>query len=1029
MNISSWAIQKPIPSILLFIVLTILGLFAFQRANVQNFPDIELPSIVVTVAWPGASPEQLETEVARKIEDASANLALLKHLRTTVSEGSATVVVEFALEKDITEATDDVRNAVASIRGDLPVEIQEPVISKTSLSGAPIVNYSITSKSMDEIDLSWFVDDTVTKALMNVQGVGKVSRIGGLNREIRIELNTAQMTGLGVTAADVSRALSSVQQDAPGGRAQVNAQEQSIRVLAAASSAEDLQRLSIPLTVGGSVRLGDVANIVDGASDRSNGALVNGETAVIFDVTRSKGASEVAVLERVRAAIEVFQKDHPNVTIKQVNETVKPIEDNYQDSMNLMIEGAVLAILVVWWFLRDWRATLVSAVALPLSIVPTFWFMSLMGFSLNVVTLLSLSLVIGILVDDAIVEVENIVRHMSMGKSAYQASMEGADEIGVAVIATSMTLVAVFLPTAFMSGIPGKFFVQFGWTAAIAVLVSLLVARLLTPIMAAYLLKKGAHHEVEDGKIMRLYMRTVRWCLTRPWLTTLYSALFFIGSLFIASTLPGEFIPQGDIGRTAIAVELPPGYTMAQTQKVAEQARLAIKDTPEITTIYTSLGAGQITDPFAPAASGEVRIATLNIMLTPRTERARTQPQIEAELRDKVQHIAGARITVGSAESSSYYVVTLSGDDARALDSAADSIERDMRSIQGIGTVNSTASVQTPEISIRPDFAKAAAAGISTADLANTLRIATSGDYRQALSKLNLPDRQVPINVRMADVERGNLAHIQNLKIRSNSGELIPLSAVAQVEMGTGATTISRLDRQRNINFTIEPNGMPLGELGKQVYALASVKALPKGLELKEAGDAEASAELAVSFLLAMAAGIGAIYIVLILLFHNFTQPLTILAALPLSAGGAFGALFISQFAISMPAMIGLIMLMGIVTKNSILLVDYALMAYRNGLSRVDAIVDACHKRSRPILMTTIAMAAGMLPNALGFGADPSFRAPMSVVVIGGLITSTFLSLLVIPVFYIMLDDAQNWVVRKFRGGDAKTSKPAQPAE
>lgn len=1012
MNISSWAIKKPIPSILLFIVLTILGLFSFKQASIQNFPDIELPAIVVSVAWPGASPEQLEAEVARKIEDASANLSRLKHLRTTVSEGNATVVVEFDLEKDITEATDDVRNAVASVRGDLPAAVQEPIISKTSLSGAPIVNYAISSSTMDETDLSWFVDDKVSKALMNVKGVGKVSRIGGVQRELRIELNTAQMTGLGMTAADLSRVLTNVQQDAPGGRAQVSEQEQSIRVLGAAANIDDIQNLQIPLATGGAVRLGEVARVIDGASDRTSGALVDGVVSVVFDVTRSKGASEVEVLKGVRKAMDEFGAGHPNVSITEVNETVKPIKDNYQDSLNLMIEGALLAILVVWWFLRDWRATFVSAVALPLSIIPTFWFMGLMGFSLNVVTLLSLSLVIGILVDDAIVEVENIVRHMNMGKSAYRAAIEGADEIGVAVMATSATLVAVFLPTAFMNGVAGKFFVQFGWTAAVAVLVSLLVARLLTPMMAAYLLKNTEHHEKKDGRFMTLYMDTVKWCLTHPWKTTIFSALFFFGSLFIASRLPGEFIPQGDIGRTAVSVELPPGYTLNQTQKVAEQVRLAIKDTPEITRIYTSLGAGQMTDPFAPVAAGEVRKATLNIALTPRSERSRTQPEIEADFRKKTQHISGARVTIGSAESSSYYVVTLSGDDAQALTRASNEIERGMRTIKGIGTVNSTASVLRPEINIAPDFSKAAQAGVSTSDLANTIRIATSGDYSTQLSKLNLPDRQIPINVRMVDLERSDLNAIENLKIRNNTGELIPLSAVATVSMATGATTISRLDRQRNINFTIEPNGVPLGELGKQVFALPSVEQLPKDLVLKEAGDAEASAELATSFLLAMAAGIGAIYIVLILLFHNFAQPLTILAALPLSAGGAFGALYISQLSISMPAMIGLIMLMGIVTKNSILLVDYAILAYRRGLSRTDAILDACHKRSRPILMTTIAMAAGMLPNALGFGADPSFRAPMAVVVIGGLITSTFLSLLVIPVVYIMLDDVQNSLMK-----------------
>ena len=1017
MNISSWAIRKPIPSMLLFIVLTILGMYAFKKTSIQNFPDIELPMIVTSVTWPGASPEQLETEVARKIEDSIANLNQLKNIRTTVNEGQATIMAEFELEKDIMEATDDVRNAISSVRGNLPAAVEEPIISKTSLSGSPIVTYAISSKNMDEIDLSWFVDNTINKTLMSVKGVGAVGRVGGLNRELRIELNTAQMSGLGVTAADISRTLATVQTDAPGGLGKVSGQEQSIRVLAAAKSAQDIQNLQIPLASGGSIRLGDVAQVSDTASDRSNGAIVDGKPAVVFDVTRSKGASEITVLEGVRAVMSEFKTDHPNVTISEIKETVKPIEDNYTDSMVMLIEGAVLAILVVWWFLRDWRATLVSAVALPLSIIPTFWVISLMDFSLNVITLLSLSLVIGVLVDDAIVEVENIVRHMQMGKTAYEAAMEGADEIGMAVIATTASLVAVFLPTAFMSGVAGKFFVQFGWTAAIAVTMSLLVARLLTPMMAAYILKNTGAHTEPDGKLMQKYMQTVKWCLTNPWKASLMAGAFFFASLGLASTLPGEFIPQGDIGRTAISVELPPGYTLQQTEAAAQKVQNTIKDTPEITRIYTALGSGQAANGFE-AGTSDVRKATIHISLTERDERQRSQPEIEAEFREKVSSIAGARVTVGSAESTSYFQTTLSGDDVQALTVAANAIERDMRTIKGIGTVNSSASVLRPEIAIVPDFAKAAQAGVSTFDLANTIRVATNGDYNNSLSKLNLPERQIPINVRMVDAERDNLHAIENLKVRNNMGELVPLSAVASVSMSTGATQIDRLNRQRNINFTIDPNGVPLSELTKQVYSLPSVKALPKGIELMPAGDAEANDELTASFLLAMAAGIGSIYIVLVLLFHNFTQPLTILAALPLSIGGAFGALFITQFSISMPAMIGLIMLMGIVTKNSILLVDYALIAYHNGMSRVDAILDACHKRSRPILMTTIAMAAGMLPNALGFGADPSFRAPMAVVVIGGLITSTFLSLLVIPVVYIMLDDAHNWVMKKIRRKD-----------
>ncbi len=1016
MNFSSWAIRRPIPSLVLFLVLTVLGLVAFKKSMIQNFPDIELPMATVTVAWPGASPEQLETEVARKVEDSVANLTQLRHVYSTINEGVSTTVVEFAIEKPVNEAVDDVRSAIDGIRGDLPTAINEPMVTKVSLSGAPIVTYSIQSDSMDATDLSWFVDNQVNKALMRVTGVGQVTRTGGVSREVRIDLNTAVMNNLGVTAADVSRSLASVQQDAPAGQARIAGQEQSVRVIATANNVDDIRQIQLATQAGRMVRLGDIATISDTVAQPKTLALIDGKESVTFDVTRSKGSSEIVVLNAVRATMAEFIKTHPNVRISEISETVKPIEDNYHDSMMLLLEGSILAILVVWWFLRDWHATLISAVALPLSIIPAFWVMNLMGFTLNLVTLLSLSLIIGILVDDAIVEVENIVRHMGMGKSPYDAAMEGADEIGMAVIATSLTLVAVFLPTAFMGGVTGKFFVQFGWTAAIAVLFSLLVARLLTPMMSAYMLKPTAHHEHEsEGRLMRWYMNAVTKCLAHPWLTLSASTAFFIASMGLASTLPGEFVPTGDLSRTAVNVELPPGYTLAQTRAVSEKIRTQVLSTePDITRVYTAIGVGSLVNPFMPAGPGDARKATINLTLTDISKRSESQQDIEQRLRAKLSEIPGARITVGSIDSSSKFEMALTGDNAQMLTETASKIESELRTIPGIGNVASNASLLRPEVVIRPDTVKMAQAGISTAELANTIRIATNADYAQALPKLNLPERQVPIVVRMSENERESLDAIGNLKLHTGAG-LVALATVADVRLGTGATEISRLDRKRNIKFTIEPNGVPLGDLSAKIAELPSMKKLPTSVERLELGDAQAMAEMAQGFMLAMLAGIAAIYLVLILLFHDFSQPLTILAALPLAAGGAFGALFITRFSLSMPAMIGLIMLIGIVTKNSILLVDYAILAYHRGMSRYDALLDACRKRSRPIVMTTIAMAAGMLPNALGLGADPSFRAPMSIVVIGGLITSTFLSLLVIPVIYMRIDALQQWLRSKIK--------------
>ena len=1013
MNISSWAIRRPIPAIVLFVVLTVLGLVSFQKMKIQNFPDIELPIVTVNVAWSGASPEQLETEVARKIEDSVANLPQLKHIYTTVQEGVSTTMVEFEIEKDTNEAMNDVRNAVDSIRSNLPTAVQEPTVSKVTLQGSPIATYMIESSGMDAVDLSWFVDNQVNKTLMRVSGVGQVARTGGVNREIRIELNTAQMQGLGITAADVSRALISVQQDAPGGQARIGQQEQSVRILATAQTVDDIRQLQIPTQAGQAVRLQDIAQVEDTIGQPSSLALVDGQERIVFDVTRSKGASEVTVLEDVRKAIATFSQAHPNVKITEIAESVKPIEDNYDDSISLLLEGAFLAIVVVWWFLRDWRATIISAVALPLSIIPTFWVMHLFGFTLNTVTLLSLSLVIGILVDDAIVEVENIVRHMNMGKTSYQAAMEGADEIGMAVIATSLTLVAVFLPTAFMGGVTGKFFVQFGWTAAVSVLFSLLVARLLTPMMAAYLLKPQSDHNHTDANWMTRYMSMVKKCLNHRRATVLASIAFFIVSMSLVGLLPKEFVPTGDLSRTAVNVELPPGYTLEQTRAVTERIRTQIlAKNPDITRIYAAVGVGQTTNAFVQAGPGDARKATINLTLTDRSKRSKTQQEIETELREQLRAIPGARITVGSIDSSSKFETTLAGDNAQVLNTTARTVEQEMRTIPGIGSVTSSASLQRPEVTIRPDFGKMAQMGISTQALADTVRIATNGDYSQILSKLNLPERQVPIIVRLEDQQRMSLDSIRNLRIRGNQG-LVPLGSIADVQLGTGATEISRFDRQRNVKFTIEPNGIPLGELEQSIKQLPTIKKLPAGVTHQDLGDAQAMAELVSGFSLAMLAGIASVYIVLILLFHDFGQPLTILAALPLAAGGAFGALFVTGFSLSMPAMIGLIMLIGIVTKNSILLVDYALMAYHSGVKRLDAVLDACHKRSRPIVMTTIAMGAGMLPNALGLGADPSFRAPMAVVVIGGLLTSTFLSLLVIPVIFTYVDDFGQWLKRK----------------
>jgi multidrug efflux pump subunit AcrB len=932
-----------------------------------------------------------------------------------VQDGVAIVTVEFRLEKPTQEALDDVRSAVSRVRADLPAELRDPVITKLDLAGAPILTYTVASSRMDDEALSWFVDNEVTKAMLAVRGVGAVNRVGGVTREVRVELDPAKLLSLGISAADVSRQLRAVQTDAPGGRSDVGGIEQSVRTLATVQSAEELSRLALALPGEGNrrVRLDQVATVSDTVAEVRSGALINGKPAVAFEIQRSRGAGETDVADGVRAGLEKLRAEHPDIVITEAFNFVQPTVENFHGSLYLLLEGAVLAVVVVWIFLRDWRATLVAATALPLSIIPAFAVMHyLFGFTLNVVTLLSMSLVVGILVDDAIVEIENIMRHLRMGKTPYQAAMEAADEIGLAVIATTFTLIAVFLPTAFMAGVPGKFFVQFGWTAAIAVFFSLVVARMLTPMMAAYLLKPPTQAEGEAGWMTRT-LGWAAWCLKHRVATLLVTAAFFVGSFGLVPLLPTGFIPPDDINQTQVTVTLPPGSTYAQTLAAAEQARELVQKNPHVKLVYTAVGGGSTgADTFTPGAGlPEVSKATLTLNLTHRSERsslfgASTSKQdIEAELRAALADLPGARVKVGFGASSEKYVLVLAGSDGAVLQQHAAVVEKELRTLAGIGAVTSSSSLVRPELIVRPDSARAADLGVTSTAIAETLRIATAGDYDQSLPKLNLSQRQVPIVVRLPAQARTDLALLERLPVPGSKGPVM-LGNVATLELGSGPATIDRYNRQRNVNFEIELNQQPLGAVKTAALALPSLQSLPAGVTQTEIGDAEAMGELFASFGLAMLTGVLCIYIVLVLLFKDFVQPATILGALVLSVPGAFLALFITQTAISMPSMIGLIMLMGIATKNSILLIDYVIIARRDqGMNRLEAVLDACHKRARPIVMTTIAMAAGMLPIALGLGTDPSFRSPMAIVVIGGLITSTFLSLLVIPVLFTYVDD------------------------
>lgn len=1035
MNVSSWSIRNPIAAVMFFVLLTFGGLLSFGAMKVQNFPDIDLPTVSVTAALPGAAPAQLETDVARKIENSIATVQGLKHIYTKVQDGVVSITAEFRLEKPVQEAVDDVRSAVARVRADLPSDLRDPIVTKLDLASQPVLAFTIRSPRLDDEGLSWFVDNEVSRKLLAVRGVGAVNRVGGVNREVRVAVEPGKLAALGVTAADISRQLRQIQTESAGGRADVGGSEQPVRTLATVKTAREVGLIDIALAggpagaSGRSIKLEDVATITDTIAEPRSAALLNGQPVVGFEVARSRGESEVTVGAAVQAALKELKATHPDIELTQAFDFVTPVQEEYEGSLHLLYEGAALAVLVVWLFLRDFRATFVSAIALPMSVIPAFIGMYLLGFSINVVTLLALSLVVGILVDDAIVEVENIVRHLRMGKTPYQAAMEAADEIGLAVIATTFTLIAVFLPTAFMSGVAGKFFKQFGWTASLAVFASLMVARILTPMMAAYMLRPIVTKQ-EDARWMQLYLKAVNWSMRHRLVTFILSALFFIGSVALIPLLPTGFIPPDDNSQTQVYLELPPGSTLEQTKAAAETARLAISKVEHVKSVYTTIGGGSAgTDPFAPSGAAEARKATLTILLTDRGDRPRKQG-IENHIRTALEPLPGVRSKVGLGGSGEKYILVLTGEDPQALQSAALAVEKDIRTIPGLGQVASTASLIRPEIVVRPDFAKAADLGVTSTAIGDTLRIATAGDYDTALPKLNLSQRQVPIVVKLRDDARRDLGVLERLTVPGARGPVM-LGQVATLELTGGPAVIDRYDRSRNINFEIELSGLPLGDVAAAVQQLPSVRNLPPGVKVVEVGDAEVMGELFASFGLAMLTGVLCIYIVLVLLFKDFLHPVTILAALPLSLGGAFVGLLVAQKSFSMPSLIGLIMLMGIATKNSILLVEYAIVARRDhGMSRFDALLDACHKRARPIIMTTIAMGAGMLPIAIGFGtADPSFRSPMSIAVIGGLITSTVLSLLVIPVVFTYMDDIEHFIRRtrdRFRRKPPATAAAAQ---
>jgi multidrug efflux pump subunit AcrB len=1004
-NISAWAIRHPVTPIVLFVVLFFLGTVAFVRLPINLNPDVAFPLVNVNINQPGAAPTEMETQIAQKVEGSISSIGNVRHIQTFITEGLVHIEIEFQIGTPIDRAVTDVRDAVAKVRNDLPQGIFEPQVERETVDGGAFAYYAVSTTSLTPAELSWTIDNTITKRLLAVPGVARVERDGGVDREIRVQLDPARLQAMGLTAVEVNDQLRELNLDAAGGRAQVGGGEQAIRVLGGAKTAAALAETQIIVRGGKFARLSDIAEVSDGVAEVRMMARLDGRPATAFSVYKAVGASDVSTAAGVTREIAKILAETPAVQIHMIFTTVDHTVRTYHSALSALVEGSVLAVVVVWFFLRSWRATLISALAIPLSAVPTFAFMQWIGFTLNQMTLLALSLVAGVLVDDAIVEIENIVRHMRMGKSGFRAALDAADEIGLAVVATSFTIIAVFLPVSFMGGISGQFFKQFGLTVAVAVFVSLMVARMITPVLAAYALRSdsiAAHND--NGPIMTSYLATLRWCVANRWKTIGAGTVFFLLSIAGLAAVPKSFVPPEDFATSILNIELPPGGTLQRTSQVSAEAAAILRASPQVTNVVEFIGGDR-----------DVYTAQLFANLVPRAQRPMSQKQWEQQMMPLLNSVPDGHLSFNGSGFGGGRDVTLFliGDEPLAVERAGHALLDQMRGLKELRSPRINGDLPRPEIVVHPRLDIAAQLGVSVQSISQTIRIATLGDLPQNGAKFSLSDRQIPIRVSLPENARRDLTTLENLPVPTAAGASVPLKTVADLSFGQGPSAVRRynLSRRLYLDADLAP-GVELGTATAKVHDLPALKNLPPGVHL---GDTEFMNELFANFVIAIITGVLMVLAVLVLLFVRVFQPITILSALPLSLGGAVLALVLTRTPFSLPVVIGLLMLMGIVAKNSILLVDFAIEEMRAGKSRLEAILEAGHKRARPIVMTTVAMVAGMLPVAIGWGGDSDFRGPMAIAVIGGLITSTLLTLVIVPAVFTLFDDVERYMAPRAR--------------
>ena len=1025
LNISAWSIRHPLPSVVFSIILLVLGWLSFTKLAITRLPSADIPVISVAVAQFGAAPAELETQVTKTIEDGVSGVEGVRHISSSITDGLSLTTIQFALETNTDRALNDVKDAVTRIRSNLPQNVNEPLIQRVDVIGLPIVTYAAIAPGKTPEQLSYFVDDVVKRALQGVRNVAQVERIGGVEREILVSLDPDRLQAVGLTAVDVSRRLRGTNVDLAGGRAEIGKNDQAIRTLAGARSLNDLAGTMISLPAGGEVRLDDLGTVTDTIADRRTFARFNGEPVVALGIKRSKGASDVVVAAAVQKRIEALKAAYPDVDLKLIDTSVDFTKGNYEAAISTLFEGAILAVIVVFLFLRDLRATVIAAISLPLSIFPAFWAMDILGFSLNLVSFLAITLSTGILVDDAIVEIENIVRHMRMGKSAWRAALEAADEIGLAVIAISLTIIAIFTPASFMSGIAGQFFKQFGITVSVQVFFSLLAARFVTPVLAAYFMKDSGHRDPRPGRVLNAYHGLVTWSVRHYFITVLAGLAIFAASIWSIRLLPQGFLPAQDSARSLLAMELPPGTQLAFTEQVTEEIVARLRKRAEVRSVFVDGGR-------VPPGTLEVRRAALIINYTPKHDRKITQRELELSIGNELENVPDIRFWFLDENGLRAISLVVTGPDGSIVSNVAAELATQMMRIPLIANVISETSFDRPELRIQPRADLAARLGVSTESLSETIRVATIGDVGPALAKFDAGDRLVPIRVQLEDAARADLPILEQLRVPVGGGRGgVPLSVVADVKLGQGPTSINRYDRERQATVAADLVGTAaLGDATGKIYQLPVMKSLPKGVRVSPSGDAESLAELSENFATAITAGLMMVYAVLVLLFGTFLQPITILFSLPLSIGGAIAALLLTGKQLTTPVWIGILMLMGIVTKNAIMLVEFAIEAIREGKPRHEAMIDAGMKRARPIVMTTVAMVAGMMPSALAFGAGGEFRSPMALAVIGGLIFSTLLSLVFVPAMFMLMDDVGALIWRfgsKLLTSSGDAEHPASP--